>query len=311
MPTGTIARMKKKNGYGFIAPDDSTRDVFFHAQSVVDNVYDEFNEGDKITFDVEDGPKSYRTIDRARAKYGAPSDDKSISFVPILDKYICATLETRAVLEALRSDGIAASISGERGAERLLTKLQAEWKKRPLQILEFQEALEQVELHSAIEGSNSAAQSRFELSTVTEISQHLIEQLRKDPSGLYEMHPRKFEELVAYFFNEEGYMATMTGRGADGGKDILVSRNDGFTSTLFLVECKRYAADRAVDVNAVKKLYATMQGDRCNGGVLVTTAKRFTKPAMDFSGKVNNNHHVTLLDLKPFDSLLKWIIGTN
>jgi len=55
--TGTIARMKKDNGYGFITPDDGSKDVFFHAQSVVDGAYDDLQEGQKVTFDVEQGPK--------------------------------------------------------------------------------------------------------------------------------------------------------------------------------------------------------------------------------------------------------------
>jgi cold shock protein len=65
--TGTIARMKKDNGYGFITPDDGGKDVFFHAQSVVDNIYDELNEGDKITFDLEDGPKGPAATNVRRA----------------------------------------------------------------------------------------------------------------------------------------------------------------------------------------------------------------------------------------------------
>lgn len=49
--------MKKDNGYGFITPDDGSKDVFFHAQSVVDGAYDDLQEGQKVTFDVEQGPK--------------------------------------------------------------------------------------------------------------------------------------------------------------------------------------------------------------------------------------------------------------
>jgi len=67
MMTGTIARMKKDNGYGFITPDDGSKDVFFHAQSVVDGIFDELNEGDKITFDVEDGQKGPAATNVRRA----------------------------------------------------------------------------------------------------------------------------------------------------------------------------------------------------------------------------------------------------
>ncbi len=54
--TGSIVR-KKDNGFGFIKPDDGGKDVFFHAQSLVDVAFDDLQEGDKVTFDVEQGPK--------------------------------------------------------------------------------------------------------------------------------------------------------------------------------------------------------------------------------------------------------------
>ena len=54
--TGTIVR-KKPNGFGFIKPDDGSKDVFFHAQSLVDVAFDDIQEGEKVTFDVEEGPK--------------------------------------------------------------------------------------------------------------------------------------------------------------------------------------------------------------------------------------------------------------
>jgi len=53
---GTIVR-KRDEGYGFIKPDDSDKDVFFHASSLTEIAFDDLNEGDVVTFDVEDGPK--------------------------------------------------------------------------------------------------------------------------------------------------------------------------------------------------------------------------------------------------------------
>ncbi|MCB0686239.1 MAG: cold shock domain-containing protein [Saprospiraceae bacterium] len=54
--TGSIVR-KRDNGYGFIKPDNGDKDVFFHAQSLVDVAFDDLQEGDMVTFDVEQGPK--------------------------------------------------------------------------------------------------------------------------------------------------------------------------------------------------------------------------------------------------------------
>jgi len=54
--TGTIVR-KKPNGFGFIKPDNGDKDVFFHAQALVDVAFDDIQEGERVSFDVEQGPK--------------------------------------------------------------------------------------------------------------------------------------------------------------------------------------------------------------------------------------------------------------
>lgn len=56
--TGTIVRIKDK-GFGFIKPDqEGEKDVFFHAESLVDVAFNDLREGDKVTFDLNlDGPK--------------------------------------------------------------------------------------------------------------------------------------------------------------------------------------------------------------------------------------------------------------
>ena len=53
---GSIVR-KRDEGYGFIKPEDGSKDVFFHASALVDVTFDELSEGDAVTFDVEQGPK--------------------------------------------------------------------------------------------------------------------------------------------------------------------------------------------------------------------------------------------------------------
>lgn len=53
---GSVVR-KRTEGYGFIKPEEGEKDVFFHASAVVDVTFDELNEGDAVTFDIEEGPK--------------------------------------------------------------------------------------------------------------------------------------------------------------------------------------------------------------------------------------------------------------
>lgn len=55
--TGTIARLTDR-GFGFITPDEGDKDVFFHAHSLSEGLtFEDLKEGEKVTFDVEEGPK--------------------------------------------------------------------------------------------------------------------------------------------------------------------------------------------------------------------------------------------------------------
>jgi cold shock protein len=64
--TGTIARLTDK-GFGFIKPDEGDKDVFFHARGLMEVMYDELREGDKVSFDVEEGPKGPAAVNVRRA----------------------------------------------------------------------------------------------------------------------------------------------------------------------------------------------------------------------------------------------------
>ena len=79
--TGTIVR-KRDNGYGFIKPDDGEKDVFFHAQSLVDIAFDDLQEGEAVTFDVEQGPKGPAATNVQRAEGGAPAPAEATEEAP-------------------------------------------------------------------------------------------------------------------------------------------------------------------------------------------------------------------------------------
>lgn len=64
--TGKIARVTDR-GFGFITPDEGDKDVFFHAENVVDVEFNELQEGDAVTFDVEEGPKGPAATNVSRA----------------------------------------------------------------------------------------------------------------------------------------------------------------------------------------------------------------------------------------------------
>lgn len=56
MQEGTIARLTDR-GFGFIAREGEEKELFFHSNELVDVEYKDLNEGDKVTFEVAEGPK--------------------------------------------------------------------------------------------------------------------------------------------------------------------------------------------------------------------------------------------------------------
>jgi len=61
MQEGTIARMIKDKGFGFIKRDGEAKDLFFHSNEC-NGSFDSLNEGDKVTFDVGEGPKGPNAV---------------------------------------------------------------------------------------------------------------------------------------------------------------------------------------------------------------------------------------------------------
>ena len=54
MPTGVVKWFNATKGYGFITPDDGSKDVFVHISAVEQSGMGTLNEGDKVSFEVRD-----------------------------------------------------------------------------------------------------------------------------------------------------------------------------------------------------------------------------------------------------------------
>jgi cold shock CspA family protein len=57
MATGTVKWFNSEKGYGFIAPDDGSADLFAHYSAITGNGFKELREAQKVEFDAEQGPK--------------------------------------------------------------------------------------------------------------------------------------------------------------------------------------------------------------------------------------------------------------
>lgn len=63
MSSGTVKFFNTEKGFGFITPDEGGRDIFVHKTGTRELL----NEGDKVTFEVEQSPKGPNAVNVTKA----------------------------------------------------------------------------------------------------------------------------------------------------------------------------------------------------------------------------------------------------
>lgn len=104
------------------------------------------------------------------------------------------------------------------------------------------------------------------------VNAELLARIGAQPELMRELTSRQFEEFVAELYERHGFKVELTPASRDGGVDLYAVRYEAFGSYLTVVDCKRYAPHRPVQVKLVRELYGAVQDKGASAGVLATTS---------------------------------------
>lgn len=136
---------------------------------------------------------------------------------------------------------------------------------------------------------------------LTDINMELKKFFNKHPERLYDLSPRKFEELIASIFEDLGFDVQLTKATRDGGTDIIAYIRNAVCEFLTLVECKRYAPDNKVGVGIVREVNGVHHLKKASKSIIVTTSF-FSKDAVEMAKATEHQ-----LQLKDYDDLKVWL----
>jgi restriction system protein len=135
---------------------------------------------------------------------------------------------------------------------------------------------------------------------LTDISVPLAElrsYLVRRSDALFEVHPRRFEEVVCSVFCDLGYNARATAYSRDGGVDIVL---EGSAGTTVGVQVKRYAKERQIEAEQIRSLAGALLVNGHTRGVFVTTSS-FRKGAKATAKQLTAiGYPVELMDAERF-----------
>jgi CspA family cold shock protein len=62
MPTGSVKWFNDDKGFGFITPDDQSKDLFVHHSAIAGDGFKSLTEGAKVSYDAEAGDKGPKAV---------------------------------------------------------------------------------------------------------------------------------------------------------------------------------------------------------------------------------------------------------
>ncbi len=134
------------------------------------------------------------------------------------------------------------------------------------------------------------------------VEAEMLVHFSRHPEDLLRIPSRKFEELVAAVFRNNGYEVELTPKTRDGGVDIIAVERKILTGTsVHLIECKRYSPDNKVGIGVLQRMLGVVTHRKANKGIIVTTSS-FSRDAIAFAESTRYQ-----LSLSDYFDLSEWL----
>ncbi|MDD3814092.1 MAG: restriction endonuclease [Desulfocapsaceae bacterium] len=151
------------------------------------------------------------------------------------------------------------------------------------------------------ETDESPDESKYGSLIVTDINYELKRYLSKHPEKLYDLSPRKFEELIASIFVDLGFDVQLTQATRDGGSDIIAYIRNAVCEYLTLVECKKYSPNNKVGVGIIREVTGVHHIKKATKSIIVTTSF-FSPDAIKEAAAFEHQ-----LELKDYEAVKAWL----
>ena len=109
----------------------------------------------------------------------------------------------------------------------------------------------------------------------------IIRLIEKDPNALYQIDPRKLEEIIAGAYDMAGFEdVTLTPRSSDLGRDVIAVKR-GIGTVRIIDQVKAFSPGHLVTANDVRALAGILEPDGAAKGFVTTTS--------DFAPKIQED----------------------
>ena len=113
----------------------------------------------------------------------------------------------------------------------------------------------------------------------------IIRLINEDPDVIFKIDHRKWEEMVAAIYQQEGYdEVTLTPRSGDGGRDVIAVKH-GHRCVRFIDQVKAYKPGHLVTAEEVRALGFTLMSDQ-------NATKGFVTTTSDFAPKIEEDQFI-------------------